>query len=124
MLIACRECGKDLSSEAEVCPHCGFNGNKAILKKEESEKAWREASLFSKILVFGIVLSPFFFIGKCIFDHNSDSTGAKVHYGDCVNLGISYFREIGSYPKLSTGKDAETEARRRCSKSTRAFGPF
>jgi hypothetical protein len=40
---------------------------------------------------------------------------------DCVSRGISYFREIGSYPTLSDGRDAVTVATERCSRTAGAF---
>ena len=44
----------------------------------------------------------------------------------CVNKGIAYFKEIGSYPKLysypNAGRRAEDVAIERCNRSTSAFG--
>lgn len=40
---------------------------------------------------------------------------------DCTQRGVAYFKEIGSYPRLSTGEYAETEAFQRCSRTTTAF---
>lgn len=41
---------------------------------------------------------------------------------ECVELGIDYYKEIGSYPLLSSGKDARTEVNERCRRSSLAFG--
>lgn len=32
-LTACRECKKEVSSEAKVCPHCGIDNPAAVIKK-------------------------------------------------------------------------------------------
>lgn len=43
----------------------------------------------------------------------------------CVEKGVAYFKEIGSYPTLSsapdTGRTAEEVARERCNRTTTAF---
>ncbi len=43
----------------------------------------------------------------------------------CVKRGIDYFKEIGSYPTLSSapnkGRKAEEVARERCERTTTAF---
>ena len=43
----------------------------------------------------------------------------------CINRGIAYFQEIGSYPTLKTppheGDLAENVARERCNRTTTAF---
>lgn len=43
----------------------------------------------------------------------------------CVNRGVAYFKEIGSYPRLATapnaGRRAEDVARERCGRTTTAF---
>ena len=43
----------------------------------------------------------------------------------CVSRGVQYFKEIGSYPTLSSypdsGRQAEDVARERCNRSTAAF---
>lgn len=35
--------------------------------------------------------------------------------GGCVERGVAYYKEIGSYPRLSTGEDAERKVRDACS---------
>lgn len=30
MLIKCKECGKEISSQAEICPYCGYKNEKTI----------------------------------------------------------------------------------------------
>jgi hypothetical protein len=39
----------------------------------------------------------------------------------CEERGVEYFKSIGSYPTLSSGADAEAEARDRCARSDKAF---
>lgn len=43
----------------------------------------------------------------------------------CFERGVAYFKEIGSYPTLSstpdTGRRAEEVARERCNRTTTAF---
>lgn len=40
----------------------------------------------------------------------------------CYRKGITYYREIGSYPSLSDGRDANTVIGERCARSKLAFG--
>ena len=44
---------------------------------------------------------------------------------ECVTRGIAYFREIGSYPTLTSppnvGRRADEVARERCNRTTTAF---
>ena len=51
--------------------------------------------------------------------------GKNPEVESCVNRGIAYFKEIGSYPYLTSnlfkGKSAEAEARERCNRTTTAF---
>lgn len=30
MLIKCKECGKEISSQADFCPHCGYKNEKTV----------------------------------------------------------------------------------------------
>ncbi len=41
---------------------------------------------------------------------------------ECTELGIDYYKEIGSYPLMSSGKDAKSEVNERCRRSALAFG--
>lgn len=43
-------------------------------------------------------------------------------YSECVEMGIQYYKEIGSYPKLSTGEDALEKVLAICKNSLLAFG--
>lgn len=42
-------------------------------------------------------------------------------YSECVGKGVAYFQEIGSWPKLSDGRDARSVAAERCNRTTGAF---
>ena len=53
------------------------------------------------------------------------ATDRKSELGHCVERGVSYYKEIGSYPTLTaapnTGRDADTVVLERCRRSFRAF---
>lgn len=50
---------------------------------------------------------------------------ATSSYGECVAKGDAYFKEIGSWPTLSsTGQNAHSAAVERCGRSINAFGPW
>ena len=38
-LIKCKECGKECSSSANACPHCGYDLKKALEQEVERESA-------------------------------------------------------------------------------------
>ena len=44
------------------------------------------------------------------------------NFAECVELGVKYYKEIGSYPKLSTGEDALQKVQAMCKRSPLAFG--
>lgn len=42
---------------------------------------------------------------------------------ECYRKGIAYYKDLGSYPRFSTGEDTESEVRLRCQRSNgMAFG--
>ena len=55
-MIQCPECGKDLSSEATVCPHCGYPIKKSQKKVEKTnhKKSVKKPLLF--VLISAIVI--------------------------------------------------------------------
>lgn len=60
------------------------------------------------------------FLAACATDD------AHTHEVDaCVERGVAYFKEIGSYPTLTTapnaGRSADDVAVERCNRSTQAF---
>jgi hypothetical protein len=42
-------------------------------------------------------------------------------HSQCVELGVDYYRRIGSFPRLSDGRDARGVANERCGRSISAF---
>ncbi len=49
--------------------------------------------------------------------YQSEATTIK----QCVDNGIAYFKEIESYPYLSSGRSAVTVATERCNRNVHAF---
>ena len=72
----------------------------------------------NKIALFCILLAPF--ITSC-----SSGESAALEVSKCVDRGVQYFKDIGSYPTLNSapnkGRSAETVARERCKRTTTAF---
>lgn len=50
--IKCKECGKDLSSKAEICPNCGVR----VKKKGIISKAFRFFEVIGVLIVIGLVI--------------------------------------------------------------------
>ena len=50
--IKCKECGKDLSSKAEICPNCGVR----VKKKGIISKAFRFFEVIGVLIVIGLVV--------------------------------------------------------------------
>ena len=40
---------------------------------------------------------------------------------ECTQRGVKYFKEIGSFPKLSDGRDAKEVAEERCRRTLTAY---
>lgn len=57
----------------------------------------------------------------CLLVSGCSSAGGE-EYKACVEKGISYFKEIEAWPKLSDGRNAEAVAAERCQRTTGAFG--
>lgn len=55
--LKCKECGKELSSKAEICPNCGVT----IKKKSFISKAFRFFEIIGVLIVIGII---------CFFSHS------------------------------------------------------
>lgn len=49
------------------------------------------------------------------------ASSCKSKVEKCTERGVAYFKEIGSYPTLSDGRDAEKVAEERCRRTTTAF---
>jgi uncharacterized membrane protein YvbJ len=66
-LIKCKECGKEVSDEAFVCPHCGYNFPYDEKRKEKTREkfdkkmnkmpVWGWLLIFLGIIVIGVFLS-------------------------------------------------------------------
>ena len=67
----------------------------------------------SRLLLVGLLSS---FLAGCGPDPQVES---------CIKRGVAYFKEIGSYPTLTTapsvGREAEDVARERCRRTPTAF---
>ncbi|MBK1633916.1 hypothetical protein CKO31_24930 [Thiohalocapsa halophila] len=54
-----------------------------------------------------------------------ESSGPDPKVEACVSRGVSYFKQVGSYPTLKSspniGREAEDVARERCNRTTTAF---
>ena len=114
-LEKCSECGEEISTKAKTCPKCGAPN------KSKSAKV----PTLVYVIFFGFI--AFALLSGGGSDENtstgsqSRSTGSAAVTA-CVNRGIEYFREIGSYPILTSapneGRRAEDIAQER---TTTAF---
>jgi protein involved in sex pheromone biosynthesis len=63
--------------------------------------------------------------GNSTADNNKDSLKelevATKKMNQCYYKGIQYFKDIGSYPYLTTGEHADSVVERRCFRSVNAF---
>lgn len=64
------------------------------------------------------ILSSTLLISGC--GGGADST----EYKQCVAQGLAYYKEIGSYPKLTTGEMAEVKIGRLCRQNVEMFKLF
>jgi hypothetical protein len=71
----------------------------------------------SNFICFALVTA---FVSMVLGGCNSADSGPSVDA--CVEKGIAYFRDIGSFPYLSDGRDAKLGVRDRCGRTTGAFG--
>lgn len=66
-----------------------------------------------------------YLIGTLLFVVILSGCGKKQEVDACVERGVDYFKEIGSYPTLTSkpneGRKAEDVARERCERRTSAF---
>jgi hypothetical protein len=64
-LVACRECMKEISSDAKKCPHCGV--------KNPYKKTWKDFSKLKKtFVIFGSVVTGFFILAMIANDANRE----------------------------------------------------
>ena len=52
-----------------------------------------------------------------------DGESDRQALADCYYNGVQYYKDIGSYPRLSDGRNAEEVALQKCGRSKFAFGP-
>lgn len=78
----------------------------------------------SVFFISSLFVFSFYFISikKYEFAKNNENTSSLPTTRECIELGIDYYKEIGSYPMLSSGKDAKSEVNERCRRSALAFG--
>lgn len=71
--------------------------------------------------IFALLLAGALLLGLWwLFSPVADDVAAS-RIEACVQRGIAYFKEVGSYPYLSGGQYAPGEARLRCQRSHLAF---
>lgn len=74
-----------------------------------------------KLLLLGIILLGF---TNCSSNHEAEMEHSS-ELNACVERGVTYFKEIGSYPTLNSepnvGRKAEDVANERCNRTYTAF---
>ena len=91
-LIGCGECGKEISSEAPACPHCGAP-NRAYVKP---------MGLFSKLLIGAFVLT-FLFLGfGCLLASSPDGQ-ARSKERDAIEYCESEYERLRENPGTTRG---------------------
>lgn len=65
-LIKCKECGKEMSDKAEVCPHCGYSEKKAQEKALLKPPMERKSKYIAAVIgfLFFYVGAHEFYLGK------------------------------------------------------------
>ncbi len=113
--------------------------NARELELVSREQELRRSFHVPKMHVFGILLLLLAAMGVLVAMQfrtsavaaggSADVSGSSASVQDqlltessCNVKGIAYYKEIGSYPRLSTGEDAERKVRENCSRTTGAFG--
>ena len=54
----------------------------------------------------------------------NEAASVQTDRGECVRKGVAYFKEIGSFPTLSDGRDATEVALERCERTPGAFDSY
>ena len=132
-----RHIGEELAEKAQSLTDRGTS-----LDRREKDISEREKRLAKYYLIPRIYIQVPVFAAVCVgayFAYNavrpllpesgidaapseSDSPGpSEPGYSTCVQRGTKYYKEIGSYPVLSSGEDAEVKVRQMCSNSGFAF---
>ena len=59
MLSECTDCGKEVSTQAEDCPHCGAihpsKERKKLHRQDNAEWHWGIQTTFWMLVIFGII---------------------------------------------------------------------
>jgi hypothetical protein len=55
-LIACRECNREISSEAKTCPHCGIKIKKVVEPKKNTFLNKKIVMVFGVILILAVIV--------------------------------------------------------------------
>ena len=71
-----------------------------------------------KIVLIFAVLALLFIALLASIGYNKNSSSSS---NNCVEKGIEYYKEIGSFPRLSDGREAANVVKERCGRSPVAF---
>lgn len=83
-------------------------------RAKDSKKMW-----FAIAIVFGVIFAVGGIAG--LVDGSLELGCSPDVEKECINRGSRYYREIGSYPTLSDGRQADDVVRERCGRSSSAF---
>lgn len=146
-LLKCTECGNDVSSKAAACPKCGAKppkekrssrwlivlGGLVVIGIAQSmflPKPAPAPAATPRPAVAAPPPAPLSEEDKARLERaRIDRESSERKAGgppaktveDCVNKGIAYFQQVGSYPRLSDGRIAVDVARERCRNTLTAF---
>lgn len=126
-LVTCKECKRQISDVAKVCPKCGYDRN--IEDRQKEEEYWASAEGMKKKKTKNWILSIavigcLYFLFSCVRTLSENASNYDKDVQLCIEKGIKYYKELGSYPKLSSGKNAERAAEEKCARTTGAFDPL
>lgn len=117
-LVKCRECNKEVSSEANQCPGCGYTRIASDYKKAQNDVLLNSTAFKITTGISTVILM--IGLGSWILSSEGNSEQTP-RLSDCVKKGALYFAEINSYPILSDGRNALTVADERCKNNPTAF---
>lgn len=83
--------------------------------------AVRTSRILLVLMLATVGAATFYSAGEKSGARADDSTTDAAEIAACVERGVTYYREIGSYPTLSDGRDARRVAEERCRRTTTAF---
>lgn len=115
--LKCYYCKTEINAGSTFCHFCGAkpkNDGEAI----KSEKAMTPKKLAFIGFIGLLIFSPMLI---AIVGIASSSSNTKSSFSQCIDRGEEYFKNIGSFPMLSTGEDARATAVKRCNRSNTAF---